>query len=754
LIYVLGFTNALSQVRIISEDNDSDIMNFGPVLLGNYSDIKITIQNSSPEELAINDVLPSYYLGIFPNTPNNHYVEFDLISHKLPITIEKNSTIVLTFRYAAKSDITNYPLGYKKALLKIGLFPKKLNRNPAQSDLVAYREFSLFSKKTDLLLSAFQDSLKIDSICVKPLDTLEYKWKIYNLTPKAIKLRDEKFTYLNNNCFDFEIKAEKEGMNQGAFNNQYDYAIRKFKYYPVNRGWDTAHYALFYPSDPLNANSKSDSTVFKLFAFGVEQRLKVNSVIEGDSYKDTIDIGDIRLGNKKTFKIIIKNIGNLPFGAIGQSILKEYLDDNESAFVFNRYFISNGKHLPIDALDTIEMTFTPLESRTYISRLVINSDIGARNIYGVNNESRKVTFYIKARAVEPKIAAAQEIVDLGEVVVSESCPSGKDSVATIYNLGNQTLRIFSAEIYPLSGSPYSLDFNETAVEPNKFAKIKFTFHSENLSTGVAYPRKIRLRTNCDPPNDVFDIPITAKAIGLYPITVNIPKNLKSKSGATVKVPILVDKSKMSSASKFISTLTYDPNMLEFDSYNKISTCSENTNSIDISEIENGKLSIKINIENGYFIPKDTLISLRFRTFLSDNISTPIAFEDVKIGNSNCEKIFNINNLAEANGVFQIDSICGISYKTKKPLSGKIKFTEVYPNPASEKAYIEYEITDNTYLNLAIYDDLGQMIENLVSGIVDKGTYKLIIDVSKYKIGAYFCKAFLGNNVKILKFNVY
>ena len=53
--------------------------------------------------------------------------------------------------------------------------------------------------------------------------------------------------------------------------------------------------------------------------------------------------------------------------------------------------------------------------------------------------------------------------------------------------------------------------------------------------------------------------------------------------------------------------------------------------------------------------------------------------------------------------------------------------------------IKFEVPENSFVNLLIYDELGRLVTNLVNEHLKPGTYEVNWDASKYSSGIYYCK---------------
>ena len=62
--------------------------------------------------------------------------------------------------------------------------------------------------------------------------------------------------------------------------------------------------------------------------------------------------------------------------------------------------------------------------------------------------------------------------------------------------------------------------------------------------------------------------------------------------------------------------------------------------------------------------------------------------------------------------------------------------EVFPNPTSDNFKLTYELPNTTYINIALYDNTGKLIETYNQGTYMAGSHSFTADVSKLPAGVY------------------
>ena len=74
----------------------------------------------------------------------------------------------------------------------------------------------------------------------------------------------------------------------------------------------------------------------------------------------------------------------------------------------------------------------------------------------------------------------------------------------------------------------------------------------------------------------------------------------------------------------------------------------------------------------------------------------------------------------------------------------------YPNPFNPSTTIKFQIPNSSFVNLKVYDVLGNEVATLVNEEKPAGTYQLSFDASNLSSGIYFYKLQAGNIVETKK----
>lgn len=85
--------------------------------------------------------------------------------------------------------------------------------------------------------------------------------------------------------------------------------------------------------------------------------------------------------------------------------------------------------------------------------------------------------------------------------------------------------------------------------------------------------------------------------------------------------------------------------------------------------------------------------------------------------------------------FRIKSVTGIEQTGEIPL--EFELGQNYPNPFNPETSIKFQIIENGFTSLKVYDILGREVAVIVSEMLNKGTYTVTLDGSELSSGTYF-----------------
>ena len=699
------------------------IVDYGLCLVGDTLSQIFTLKNTGTEVLRIGGKDPSYYKGEDQNIPGHTTDHREFLTLPEPpqlIDIGAKLDIKISF---IPSDTS--PSGKKYVLLKLGMYDQRIQEEPDSSQLTVFDVFLLIARKTTHYIDGYEKEWNFDSVYVKPPTKVAFTWLVKNVWSDSLKIDSANFKSLSPNP-EFEISGDK------LPSQIYPKNIRPWEilYKPQDMGGDSAIYSLMYKPHPIQFPDSIDTAKIKLSGIGVKQELSLN-FSDADIYGDTLDFGEVWVDSTKQVIAVLKNTGNMRFGTISQKILN-YKGGIDS--VFN--LIEGVKELPYhldlnETSDTIRFSFKPNQRGRFISSYVLESYIARRKIQGIPKDGLNQTIYLKGTGIEPEILVGSDTISFGNVVKHEDCPSADTIQYQINNIGNTTLE-FQAMIEP----PYLVEPNNETISANSQKLINVIFNADSIQLDNYSKTLYIVSRDVKPPKDTLKIIVSASSVLPQQTNLQLPDNLRAKPGRLISVPVIVDKAHIGIARIFSDELTYNTSLLDYNGYERIGTASIGAESVDIhTDTVTSRLVINIEMPpDVYFKQSDTLILLKFNTYLGDNVQTEIAFANPEFGDGRCSKVLTPKI---SNGRFSLDSICGLNLKAVPHGKNKFRFEDIYPNPANDKIQFEYEMAYSTSVKVNIYDSYGELIESLIGTELPAGSYELIYPTGEMTPGVYY-----------------
>ncbi len=744
--FLKGEFNLISQPSCLIYSNltESDTVDFGKCLIGDSIICSFTIKNTGTTPLRVVSYDPSFVIGIY----KNYLKEFEEFETKksFPINIGISSEEVIEIKYKASTVLTAYPPGKKHAILKIGVFnPETAPDTIKESDIVYTRTFLMIARKTTKFVDGNEELIEIDSVYKNPADTIKIPWNMLNLSSIDINVNSVDFSMLSPiaNEAEFSVKMPNLPLEMLPKRN----FIWFVNYYPTDLTGDSCRLQCFYQSKILNPYVE-DSCFVVIKAIGVEHNLKINDFQSDEFSGDTLIFGNHRFGTSKELLVVIENQGNLPYGVLNQKIESILQPTQDVAFNVTKPFLQNNAHLYQNKFDTIKIRFNPTELGNYIAKYTIESNVGQRKILGVPYKAKYFTFYLKGTATEPRISTFSDTIDFGNIVLSPECTNSRDTLIPVTNFGNEELKVFSVTLNPPPPiSKFSIIEYPSVISPNKTEYIKINFSSNSI--GEEHSDLI-ITTNANRPNDILVLPLRATGVPLVAARLSIPTTIKARPGTPISFPIIINNKNLRYARNFTDTLNFDKTLLSYHSYQIFSTAAEVADQISINQIaDEGRLHISVSVPyTTYFLPRDTLIILKFYTYLGENISTPIAFVNPKVGDGICTNVLNIEKV---NGLFSLDSVCGLDLKVVPITKPIVAFKEIYPNPGSDIIKIEYELNEEAYIRISIFNVFGEKIKDICSDKNSKGEHIFEYPCSELVPGFYYCELSSNTMKEIRRF---
>jgi hypothetical protein len=104
---------------------------------------------------------------------------------------------------------------------------------------------------------------------------------------------------------------------------------------------------------------------------------------------------------------------------------------------------------------------------------------------------------------------------------------------------------------------------------------------------------------------------------------------------------------------------------------------------------------------------------------------------------------------DTDGTFEYSNLITLNLKSPS----KLALDQNYPNPFNPATKLNFEIAQNGFTNLTIYNILGAEIKTLVNEYLEKGIYSYIFNAGDLPAGTYIYSLKSGNNTITKKMNL-
>lgn len=743
------------------EDKNKDTIDFGVVFLGDSVSQKFLLQNYSNKTYKILGKSPSYIRRSVLGGDDFRYLHFLPKNNQVPIfDIKPNSppdTVTIYFKDKLNNDDAT---GVMEAILELGMVDETYPETDPKH-LVVADTFLLVGRKTDKLIAARDENIEFDSVYINPnTPTVTKVWNIRNVWRDRLKIESDDLKLITTELTGKEIEITRFPVpyELQERSNYFSYLIT---YTPRDFYKDTAIYKMYYYND-INSNNQGrrlDSIVTYISGVGVQQDLKINYVDKGNTFyksKDKaepntwiIELGNIHINEDFTFSVILENpslSSNTPIGKTSETFSQKY--NRQDLITLEKAFIADGKYLKVDKKDTLKFKINLTKTGTFEIEYNLKTNLRNRKIVNFRNENENFKIVFKGVGVSGGFLKNKDSINFGSVNIVGTCPLSVSDSIEITNVGNADLDLQFIPIGNFNSFSFGTATNTLPAGEKTNLIITFTPLDE-----IEYRATLGIVYNTGNKSDTSKVVLMGQGISKLTSKLYV-KDISYKPGSIVEIPILVEGKKIKYSSRFLSTFRYDRSMLEFIDYLSNQTAS-NSLSLDskITEIQEDKYD-KLDIDlrtsaNSNFLNSDTLIILRFNSYLGDKLQSNLEFFSAKIGNENCQEIIGVD---KTDGVLTLDSVCGVEYKVRQRSQiFKNKISSLTPNPASEKIDIEFDINQEGYTKIQLFNTFGDLVQEVFKGELMKGKHKQNINITGLNNGVYFLHFYSGKNAETYPF---
>ncbi len=731
-LFFLGFITAAAQpsgvVYLNPANKKQDTLDFDITLFGKPLRAEFYVDNTGNSTIYIpQKLVPFFSIERITNDPNDfRHLEFTNETI-LPFSVtaaKPNGIFQLIFTSNLDTTKLDYALGFKIGRMVVGLADKINASAPFQST----DTFTLIAWKTKNFLASKRENLRFDSVYLGSVN-VQAQWMLKNVSDGEINVFGSYITPLSPivGLGSFSVAAPLDAVIMPRDSH----APWTIRYSPMLRGSDSARLALSYFP---NINGRADSTAITLHGVGVQQEIALSNrsfglpnpiILRGD----TIDLGDINVGETATATIIIENRGNLSFGGTAGQLSGQ----PDNFFSLERYF-NDKQNLQPGKFDTATVQFKPLRRGTFTANFSISSDIRSR-ISTAPDSASKLVWHIRGRAAEPELIFSndtRDTVNFGQAIMpaDPSCSGTFVRRLAARNIGNALLTLTFDSIQ----APFFIRGGaKRDVLPNDSANIEIEF-SPQIASNFASSLTITSNEAPTKKNRKFFL-IGSSATQTAQIAA---PNIVSAAGRKISVPITVHSS-VKYATNFSATLVYDTTLLDFTGFDRMRTSSESALTT-ILDPKAGSIAFSLYDASGTLFAKDTLIRAEFNTYFGAPIATALSLVRAKAGNENCDSAAHLVIQA---GSYSPDSSCGNAYRAILGMKGMFRFVQIGENPTTDILQFAFETALPLETSVILYSSSGQQIAVIAKGVFSEGIHYAETTTQECASGLYFVEMRAG-----------
>lgn len=242
-------------------------------------------------------------------------------------------------------------------------------------------------------------------------------------------------------------------------------------------------------------------------------------------------------------------------------------------------------------------------------------------------------------------------------------------------------------------------------------------------------------------------------------------SLRGTIGDTLTLPLVIDRDIATTVNntrfwlrnfRFAVNLAYSPYSLKYigASTPLCGAMLTAQNSFPMNAPLRGALAL--NFSNVDSLRAGTIALLRFVVAVPDTLITPMLLSADSASFRTDSLMFLRIRPISTMATWTTDGICNITFlRAPGAASGGNVLTKTttqlfasYPNPASERVTLEFELTEARPVHLGLYDITGNAVETLLSGqILAPGRYAVEADIRNYGQGVYVWRLYDGTSIQ-------
>ena len=750
LLIVCGCIPAFAQpdIEIIVEGQpNQSVMDFGLTFVGSYTSRNLIVNNRTKDSVLI-ELANASFISITNDSgvpPNDERYKNFVVEGTSPVVIPPSSAAGILFRYLAK-DEPDIPAD---SIVSAQLSIRVASMGP-QGVFLIERRFRLIGRRTKEFLEATTSEIRFDSVYISTSarSPQEKPYTVRNKQDRSVRIDAQ----------DLDIKTTVMGEPEltivplpNLTIGGKDAATWKVQYQPRNQGLDSAVFTITYRLD-TTAGSVSLNT--KIAGVGVEQKLQILSARNEQSGTelrrsgDTVDFGTIASAQDTVRAVIVvKNVGNIDprIDDKRKSLLSGGTESDTASFRVHRSMREGGTYIPRDGHDTIIVTYAPVAAGFSTMRYDITTNVRDR-VQGVPNGAETMSLYFTGRQRRAQVAVEPRTLTFDTAVYSPSCEVVVRDSMRITNTGDAELRVRA--IRTRSGSlALEVAPQTLSLAPQESAIVRLAYRPSAEGEVQDF---IEIESNA-PTHPVFEVPFVAVAKRVRDsIVLQVADTLAARPGyENVIVDVEVPPSSLQSLNRCTLAVDVDTTVLRFERTLTVGTATEVAGVPQRLPGYGNRIVLVWSAPNA-FLQRSTFTRLVFSARLGDRLDSPIeiASSASSIGTTECPDLVPIRS---AYGVFRIDSLCGMTYKTamlrNQSLAG------VFPNPMIDRGRLSVVLPQREYLRAVCVDAFGRELAVVADAEYAAGSHVFDLLVDDLPPGIYSVIVWSGRRYLVVPFVV-
>lgn len=718
------------EITIAERPAADSVVDFGVTFVGNHTRRALAIRNLGADTAVVltNDI-PFVEFSNLPWIPSDdpRYQNF-VVDNTFPIVVAPGQVARVDLRYLARAEPPIALDSAVEAQMRI-----RVVRSFEPTGPFAERQFRLRGRRTTQYLVTGTPIIRFDSVYVNLNRRLQETFRVRNLQTESVAIEKQTLEIKTTVIGDPEISVDvKPSVIVGGL----DSAFWDVYYQPRNLGYDSAVFTLQYRLDTTSGPVTLDT---KISGVGVEQRLRIVDVQSEQATSglrwsgDTVDFGTVGSAQDTVrAMIIVENVGNLdPVVLLEQKrILPGGVASDTASFQIRRTVAEGSQILRRGARDTIVVTYAPTAAGESAMRYAITTDILSRGtIKAVPFGAEVMSFAMIGRQRRARITVEPAEIIFDTIAYSPVCTSTTRDSMRVTNTGDLDLRITAIRSrsgsLAVTASPQALTI---APQQSAFVTLDYRPTSEGSIIDTLDIVSNALQQN------IVGVPFQATALRMRDtMLVRMPDTIAARPGFdNVVVDVAVSPALVGSFERCTLAIDVDTTVLRFERAISLGTATEIAGAPERLPADGHSLRLAWTAPD-QFEARPVFTRLVFSAMLGASLDSPLGVSSLSttFGTVDCPDLVPVRS---ASGVFRIDSLCGLTYKTA--IMRNQAMAGVFPNPVVDRGTLTVLVPRHERVRAVCVDAFGRERMVIVDDDLAPGSYAVDIGVESLPPAAY------------------